>query len=79
LRQSVTPLTMLGRVSAVLTMTTAGARPLGSGVGALIAIAGGAQWCLAAAAGFLAQALIITSSPVATLDEQPAHIEPEFA
>jgi MFS family permease len=80
LRQSVTPIEMLGRVSAVLTMATAGARPIGAGVGALIATVAGVEWCLiAAAAGFLGQALIIISSATASLDAQPSQIKPEFA
>jgi predicted MFS family arabinose efflux permease len=80
LRQSVTPITMLGRVSAVLTMATAGARPIGAGVGALVATVAGVEWCLLlAAAGFLGQALIITSSSIVALDAQPSHVEPEAA
>ncbi|HWV25476.1 MAG TPA: MFS transporter [Thermomicrobiales bacterium] len=76
LRQAITPDDLLGRVSAVLTMSTAGARPLGAGIGALIAIAGGPQWCLVVAcAGFLAQAFVIASSETIRIDEQPSMVE----
>jgi MFS family permease len=80
LRQSVTPHQMLGRVSAVLTTATAGARPLGAGIGALIATVGEAEWCLiAAAGGFLLQALVILASATARLENQPSQLKHEFA
>jgi predicted MFS family arabinose efflux permease len=72
LRQSVTPQAMLGRVSAVNIMSY-GARPVGSGVGALIAALYGIEACLfAAVAGFVLQAAVITRSPVVTLYERPS-------
>lgn len=80
LRQSVTPPNMLGRVSAVLTTATAGARPLGAGIGALLATVGGAEWCLiAATGGFMLQAWIILSSEAAAIDQQPTRLQGEMA
>ena len=77
LRQAVTPDLMLGRVSAVLTTATAGARPLGAGIGALLATIGGAEWCIIAAAlGFVIQATIILTSETAAIVEQPSLPQP---
>lgn len=72
LRQAVTPAALLGQVSALVTMATFGARPLG---GALAALVGGV-WepapCIAlAAAGFAVQAGIILLSPVPRLAMLP--------
>ncbi|BBK39973.1 MFS transporter [Allostella sp. ATCC 35155] len=65
LRQAATPPELLGRVSALLTMATFGARPLGAGLGALVGAAWGPAPCiLLAAAGFVAQAAIIAASAV---------------
>lgn len=75
LRQLVTPPRLLGRVSAIYVLAT-GARPLGAAVGALVGALYGAEVCLAVAAfGFLAQALVILSSPVLRLVRQPAAAE----
>ena len=75
LRQLVTPPRLLGRVSALFVLAT-GARPLGAAVGALLGALYGAEVCLAVAAfGFLAQALVILSSPVRHLVQQPAAAE----
>jgi predicted MFS family arabinose efflux permease len=72
LRQLVTPHRLLGRVSAILTVATLGARPLGAGLGAAIGGAYGAPACLIlACAGFLIQALIILASPAVRLKAQP--------
>lgn len=80
LRQAVTPQEMLGRVSALVVTATAGARPIGAGLGALVALTLGVEWCLIAAlAGFAAQALVIVSSPVVRLAAQPASIDHELA
>lgn len=80
LRQAVTPERILGRVSAIMMMATAGARPLGAGIAAAVVLAGDAQWCIALAAfGFLIQAVIIVRSPAAALGDQPATPEPEYA
>ena len=59
LRQSVTPPSLLGRVSAINIMSY-GARPLGSALGAIVGGLYGAETCLyLAAAIFGAQALVI--------------------
>ncbi|HEY1722653.1 MAG TPA: MFS transporter [Magnetospirillaceae bacterium] len=72
LRQLVTPQRLLGRVSAILTVATFGARPLGAGIGALIGGLYGAPICLLLAlAGFGVQALIILASPAVHLKTQP--------
>jgi predicted MFS family arabinose efflux permease len=74
LRQTVTPQAMLGRVSAIFSLAY-GARPLGAMLGALVGGAFGAEACLLAAAlGFLVQALVILASPVPRLARQPAMV-----
>jgi predicted MFS family arabinose efflux permease len=71
LRQRVTPRALLGRVSAI-TLTSYGARPLGAAIGAAVGALYGVELCLLlAAAGFLAQMLVIVTSPVARLTTQP--------
>lgn len=80
LRQAVTPPRMLGRVSAVIMTGTAGARPAGAGIAAVVAALGGEGWCIGIAAlGFLLQALIILRSPAAAIGEQPAMPAPDLA
>ena len=72
LRQAVTPDALLGRVSAIITMATAGARPVGAAIGAIIGGGYGAEACLLVAVlGFLTQALVILASPVARLAVLP--------
>jgi hypothetical protein len=72
LRQAVTPADQLGRVSAVITTATYGARPLGAAVGAAVGASVGAEACLVAATlGFLVQAAVIMTSPVMRLTRQP--------
>jgi predicted MFS family arabinose efflux permease len=72
LRQAVTPPALLGRVSAVVLMATAGARPLGAAAGGLVGSAWGSSACIAlAAAGFLLQAAVILASPVPRLPALP--------
>jgi predicted MFS family arabinose efflux permease len=72
LRQVVTPQHLLGRVSAINIMAY-GARPLGAGLGALLAGLYGVEACLiVAVAGFLLQALVIGGSPAVRLQRQPA-------
>lgn len=74
LRQSVTPPSLLGRVSAINIMSY-GARPLGAGVGALIGGLYNAEACLClAVAIFGAQALVILISPAVSLARQPAMV-----
>lgn len=71
LRQAVTPRALLGRVFAINLMGY-GARPVGAGLGAVLASLYGPDVCLLAAAGlFAAQALIIILSPVVRLRRQP--------
>jgi predicted MFS family arabinose efflux permease len=71
LRQSVTPPSLLGRVSAI-NILSYGARPLGSALGAIIGGIYGAEQCLyLAVLIFAAQALVILVSPAVTLTRQP--------
>jgi len=71
LRQSVTPPSLLGRVSAINIMSY-GARPLGSALGAVVGGFYGAEACLyLAAIIFGAQALVILLSPAVSLARQP--------
>jgi predicted MFS family arabinose efflux permease len=71
LRQSVTPPSLLGRVSAINIMSY-GARPLGSALGAVVGGFYGAEACLyLAVAIFGAQALVILISPAVSLPRQP--------
>jgi predicted MFS family arabinose efflux permease len=71
LRQSVTPPSLLGRVSAINIMSY-GARPLGSALGALVGGLYGAEACLyLAVVIFGAQALVILMSPAVSLASQP--------
>jgi predicted MFS family arabinose efflux permease len=72
LRQAITPERMMGRVSALNSTATFGARPLGALLGAAISARWGVDACLvAAAAAFLVQALIIVMSPAARLTNIP--------
>jgi predicted MFS family arabinose efflux permease len=71
LRQSVTPPSLLGRVSAINIMSY-GARPLGSALGAIVGGLYGAEACLyLAVAIFAIQALVILMSPAVSLARQP--------
>jgi predicted MFS family arabinose efflux permease len=71
LRQSVTPPSLLGRVSAI-NILSYGARPLGSALGAVVGGLYGAEACLyLAVAIFAIQALVILMSPVVGLARQP--------
>jgi predicted MFS family arabinose efflux permease len=71
LRQSVTPPSLLGRVSAINIMSY-GARPLGSALGAIVGGLYSAEACLyLAAIIFGAQALVILMSPAVSLARQP--------
>jgi predicted MFS family arabinose efflux permease len=72
LRQAVTPGNLIGRVSAVIMTATFGTRPIAAAVGGLVGSRYGPTFCIAlAAAGFLAQLLIIQGSPVPRLREVP--------
>jgi transmembrane secretion effector len=71
LRQTVTPRALLGRVCAI-SITAYGARPVGALIGAVVGGVYGAETCLVVAAlGFLAQAVVIVTSPVLRLQRQP--------
>jgi predicted MFS family arabinose efflux permease len=71
LRQSVTPPSLLGRVSAINIMSY-GARPVGSALGAIVGGLYSAEACLyLAVAIFGAQALVILMSPAVALARQP--------
>jgi MFS family permease len=71
LRQSVTPPSLLGRVSAINIMSY-GARPVGSALGAIVGGFYGAEACLyLAVAIFGTQALVILLSPAVSLARQP--------
>ncbi|MGA2055750.1 MAG: MFS transporter [Bradyrhizobium sp.] len=71
LRQSVTPPSLLGRVSAI-NILSYGARPLGSALGAVIGGLYGAEACLyLAALIFATQAVVILMSPAVGLTRQP--------
>jgi hypothetical protein len=71
LRQSVTPAGLLGRVSAI-NILTYGARPIGTGIAALVGGLYNAEACLyLAVAGFALQMLVILTSPAVALERQP--------
>lgn len=71
LRQSVTPPSLLGRVSAI-NILSYGARPVGTGIAAIVGGLYHAEACLyLAVAGFAWQALVILNSPAAALQRQP--------
>jgi predicted MFS family arabinose efflux permease len=71
LRQSVTPPSLLGRVSAINIMSY-GARPVGSALGAIVGGLYSAEMCLyLAVAIFGVQALVILTSPAVSLARQP--------
>jgi predicted MFS family arabinose efflux permease len=72
LRQAITPERMMGRVSALISTATYGARPVGALLGAALSARWSVDACLvAAAAAFLVQALIILTSPAARLVRIP--------
>ncbi|MFL9935904.1 MFS transporter [Paraburkholderia sp. RL18-103-BIB-C] len=72
LRQAITPERMMGRVSALISTATYGARPVGALLGAVLSARWNVDACLVAAAvAFLVQALIIFMSPAARLARIP--------
>jgi predicted MFS family arabinose efflux permease len=76
LRQAVTPIAMLGRVSALVMTATFGARPIGAALGALVAARSGVAACLVlSATGFVIQLLVIVTSQVPRLEELPEGVE----
>jgi predicted MFS family arabinose efflux permease len=71
LRQSVTPPSLLGRVSAI-NILSYGARPIGTGIAALIGGLYSAEACLYLAVVIFGwQALVILTSPAMALERQP--------
>jgi predicted MFS family arabinose efflux permease len=73
LRQAITPDGMMGRVSAINSTATYGARPVGALLGAAVSWHWGMEVCLGLAAGaFFVQAVIIVGSPAARLEGVPA-------
>ncbi|MDB5503545.1 MAG: transporter [Tardiphaga sp.] len=71
LRQSVTPPSLLGRVSAI-NILSYGARPIGTGIAAVVGGFYNAEACLYLAVfGFAGQALVILMSPAVALARQP--------
>jgi predicted MFS family arabinose efflux permease len=76
LRQAVTPIPMLGRVSALVMTATFGARPIGAALGALVAARYGVAACLVLSAmGFVIQLLVIITSQVPLLERLPEGLE----
>lgn len=72
LRQAVTPVTLIGRVSAVITTFTFGARPLGALIATVIAVRWGASACIwAALVGFSIQLGVILLSGIRRLARVP--------
>ncbi len=72
LRQAITPQSMLGRVSALISTATYGSRPVGALIGATLGGAAGARPCLVVAvAAFAIQAFVILRSSAAQLDDLP--------
>lgn len=72
LRQTVTPGTMLGRVSAIFLAVNTGARPVGAALGGLVGASWGEAACLVLAlAGFIVQAGLILLSGVRQLRHLP--------
>ncbi|CAN7350958.1 MFS transporter [Trinickia sp. LjRoot230] len=72
LRQAITPESMLGRVSALISTATYGARPLGALIGAVLGgFAGPAPCLIAAVFAFVIQACVILRSPAARLATIP--------
>ncbi|MGF6938376.1 putative MFS family arabinose efflux permease [Paraburkholderia sp. UCT70] len=68
LRQAITPERMIGRVSALISTATYGARPVGALLGAALSAHWSIDVCLVAASlAFVVQALIIVMSPAARL------------
>lgn len=73
LRQAVTPIAMIGRVSSLLVVSTYGARPIGAAAGAAVAASFGMQWCIAlAAAVFAAQLAVVLASALPAVRALPA-------
>jgi predicted MFS family arabinose efflux permease len=77
LRQAVTPATMIGRVSSLVVVSTYGARPIGAGLGAVIAATIGMSWCIAAAVVvFALQLLVVLTSALPSVRGLPSVAQP---
>ena len=75
LRQTLTPASMLGRVSAIFLTVNAGARPVGAALGGFIGANWGEPACLAVAlCGFVLQAAFIVTSKVRVLKTLPSPV-----
>lgn len=75
LRQVVTPDAMLGRVSALITTATYGARPIGAAIGAIVGSSISLPACLlVAVTGFVVQTIVIAMSAPARLETLPEPI-----
>lgn len=73
LRQAVTPVSMIGRVSSVLVVATYGARPVGAALGAVVAAGVGIEACIVLCAGvFAAQLGYVLLSALRRVREIPA-------
>lgn len=73
LRQTLTPASMLGRVSAIFLTVNAGARPVGATLGGFIGAQGGEPACLVVSlCGFVLQAAFIVTSKVRGLKSLPS-------
>jgi len=73
LRQTITPLALLGRVSSIFLAVNAGARPIGAALGGLVGAVWGEPACLLLALfGFVVQAWLIFGSPLRALQRLPA-------
>lgn len=59
LRQAITPQQLIGRVSSLLVVTTYGARPIGAGIGVLVAALAGMEWCIVLALAVFALQLVV--------------------
>lgn len=59
LRQAITPQQLIGRVSSLLVVTTYGARPIGAGIGVLVAALAEMEWCIVLALAVFALQLVV--------------------
>lgn len=76
LRQTLTPMAMLSRVSAIFLSANTGARPVGALLGGAVGSAFGEAACLwLALALFVAQALLVSASPLRSLAGLPERTE----
>lgn len=73
LRQTVTPASMLGRVSAIFLTVNIGVRPIGAALGGLVGASWGEPACLVVAlGGFVLQAAFIATSRIRVLRALPS-------